>query len=402
MESTRGRSVRRLNYNQPDTMLVIKPFTEDLISAVKEFNARLRSGGAPPEVRFPENVVPRWLPKKQGSGVFQEIFLAVDDNTVRGGYLIKHQEFAFGDRTLPAGFFRWMVSEGVVDRRFAWVGVQMLREAQRTQPLLHGWATDPLLRILQLLGWSICPVPFYFKVIRPRHFFREIQTLKRSRPRELIAEIATRTGLGGLVLGVLQGVRIGWNRTKAMTEEIESFGDWATALWLKCKGSYAMVGVRDMDTLNTLYAGGKDRFLPYRIVQNRSVKGWVVLADNTLSQDKYFGNMRLGWIVDCLAAPEDAALVIQEATRVLESRGVDLIVSNQSHDCWRAAQRAAGFLRGPSNLRFAASPELAKLLQPFPAMMGRVHYNRGDGEGPFALESKQAAHELLGTSSKSS
>ena len=75
-----------------------------------------------------------------------------------------------------------------------------------------------------------------------------------------------------------------------------------------------------------------------------------------------------GSIVDCLALPEDAFGVVR-GHQVLEVRGVELIVSNQSHAAWCEALECAGFLRGPSNFRFAASRELTKLLEPFPTKM---------------------------------
>jgi len=91
----------------------------------------------------------------------------------------------------------------------------------------------------------------------------------------------------------------------------------------------------------------------------------------------------VGTIVDCLAPPEDAVTVVRAATRTLESRGVDLIVSNQLHAAWSQALAATGFRRGPSNFLFAASPALAVLLED--AGDGELHINRGDGDGPIHL-----------------
>jgi hypothetical protein len=70
---------------------------------------------------------------------------------------------------------------------------------------------------------------------------------------------------------------------------------------------------------------------------------------------------------------------------VLEARGVDLIVSNQSYAAWGAALQSAGFVQGPSNFRFAASREVAKLLDPLPTTMAHIHLTRGDGAGPVNL-----------------
>ncbi len=66
----------------------------------------------------------------------------------------------------------------------------------------------------------------------------------------------------------------------------------------------------------------------------------------------------------------------------LISRGVDLIVSNQTHAAWRQAMADAGFREGPSTYLVALSPELAKGVGDEPA---RWHFTRGDGDGPIHL-----------------
>jgi hypothetical protein len=69
--------------------------------------------------------------------------------------------------------------------------------------------------------------------------------------------------------------------------------------------------------------------------------------------------------VDCLAIPGEEPAVIAWAAHHLARRGVDLIVTNQSHESWCGALAANGFFAGPSNFIFAASPGLAALLEPF-------------------------------------
>jgi hypothetical protein len=95
--------------------------------------------------------------------------------------------------------------------------------------------------------------------------------------------------------------------------------------------------------------------------------------------------MRLGSIVDCFAAAEDAPAVAQAAAAFLEHRGVDLIVSNQAHSAWCNALKNAGFLQGPSNFIFASSPKLSRLLANRNIGNGDIHINRGDGDGPDNL-----------------
>ena len=113
--------------------------------------------------------------------------------------------------------------------------------------------------------------------------------------------------------------------------------------------------------------------------------GWAVVLDSHLSGHKYFGDMRLGSIVSGLATPADAAMVVRAAAAFLRSRGVDLIVSNQSHTVWCRAFSRAGFLRGPSNFLFASSPQLTALLGRQHVQNCDLHLTRGDGDGPINL-----------------
>jgi hypothetical protein len=76
---------------------------------------------------------------------------------------------------------------------------------------------------------------------------------------------------------------------------------------------------------------------------------------------------------------------VRAARRELERRRVDLIVTNQAHSAWQAALRDEGFLSGPTNFLFAASPQLAQLLAPFETAQNEFHINRGDGDGPIHL-----------------
>ncbi len=367
-------------------VIAIKPFTEDLIPAVKELNARLDAGGAPQEFRFPEHPIPDWLPRVNHRQIYQEYFVLVEHNSVRGCYKLKHQVFSFHGEIRSIGFCHWPISEGMVNKKYAWVYFKMLSSVLKAQPLLYGLAMgDPIPRIVTALGWSMCSVAFHFKVNRPKCFLKEIRALRKTPAQRLMMELAARTGAGGLALRILQAVRSKQCAPGEQAEAVRGFSHWADDLWNECKGRYAMIAVRDSETLNILYPASSKRFLCYKVIRGTAILGWAVALDTLMRDNKYFGNLRVGSIVDCLALPENASVVARAVTRVLEERGADLIVSNQSHASWSAALRDAGFVRGPSNFPFAASKELSRLLHPFETKMAQVHLTRGDGDGPIHL-----------------
>jgi hypothetical protein len=366
--------------------IVVRPLTEDLIPAVRDFNSRLDGADAPREFRFPESHISTWLPKTDHRRLYEEYFALLEKDIVLGCYIFKHQDFSFHGAVRSIGFWHWPISEGMVNNKYFWVAPRMLETGLKAEPLLYGLnMTDQLTRLLTNFGWSVCQVPLYFKVNCPGRFLREIRVLRKTKARQLVATLAAGTGIGELALRILQSARTTSGPRNEQAEVVRGFSGWADDLWNAGNGSYAMIAVRDSEALNTLYPASSNRFLCYKVTRGSTVLGWAVLLDSQMRDHKHFGNLRVGSIVDCLALPEETFGVVRAATRVLEARGVDLIVSNQSHAVWCTALQSAGFLQGPSNFRFAASRELTKLLDPLPTTMAHIHLTRGDGAGPVNL-----------------
>src|SRR2546426_4749273 len=116
----------------------IKPFTDDLIHAVKDLNSRLTTGGAPPEFRFFEHPVSEWLPRMSGRRIYEEYFVLLQDGVARGAYVFKHQDFSFNGQIRSVGLQHWTLSEGIIDKAYSAVALQMLRHVLREQPLIYG------------------------------------------------------------------------------------------------------------------------------------------------------------------------------------------------------------------------------------------------------------------------
>jgi hypothetical protein len=168
-------------------------------------------------------------------------------------------------------------------------------------------------------------------------------------------------------------------------EPVGEFSGWADELWNRCKGAYGMSAVRDAEALRILYPEADKKFLRLRISDRSGTIGWVVMLDTQMSNHKQFGDMRVGSIVDGFASMDAVGKVVGAARDFLESRGVDLIVSNQSHKAWCRGLRMAGFLRGPTNFVFTSSPKLTRRLREHGIGDDDLHLNRGDGDGPINL-----------------
>jgi hypothetical protein len=371
--------------------LAITPFTEDLVPAVKAFNARLLEGGVFHEFQFHESPTCGWLPKIKNRQIYQEYFVAAEDGAMRGGYVLKHQPFSFRGELHDLPFYHGPISEGLFNKKYASVGALLTRHALRMQPLLFalgmgGWE-QPLPRMLQAMRWKMFEVPFYFFVAKPFRFLRQIRPLRANLFKSAAAEAGAWSGSGWLAIRAMQRLR---RRTPpddsgVSAEAVVDFGDWADRLWEGCHHRYALVALRDRETLSILYPKEDPRFRRLIVRRDGKPVGWAVLLDTAMRDHKYFGNLRVGSIVDCFGDPQHAAVVGSRALADLTARGVDLVVSNQSHRAWGDALRRAGFLTGPSNFLFAASPQLAARLEPFEANENELHFNRGDGDGPIHL-----------------
>ncbi len=349
----------------------------------------MKAGGS--EYQFPEHHVPRWLPKLEGRKIFQEYFLAVENGRdVRGAFLLQQQEFSLSGERVSLGICLLPISEGTVNKNYAWTGAQILLNAVGSKPLSYalgiGGYQEPPAPMLMKLGWIFNTVPFYFLVHHPFRFFRNITYLRSTRVKRTLADLLAWSGAGWLAvtLGKIL-LRKGSSSSPPAAEVVEAFGNWADTVWEVCKRDYALCAVRDSETLNVLYPRAKSQFIRLKVSQDGKVIGWAVLLDTQMAGSKYFGDMRVGSMVDCLALRKDAGQVVRAATQHLKALGVDIIVSNQLDAAWGTALKNCGFLSGPSNFLFGASKKLVERLQPFSASLTSIHMTRGDGDGPIHL-----------------
>ncbi len=370
----------------PAMPIVIQPYREEHQLAVGEFNQRLIAGGADPNLVFFTRAQPQWLPQFDGAKLYQEFFVALEDGVVRGGYALKYQDFSVADGTVHnVGYYHHPISESIINNSFAALGGMLLKHAMNRSPLLYclgmGGYDRPLPKMLVRLGWAHFAVPFYFKIIRPNRFLREMQALRISPSRRAMLDLAAFTGAGWVGVKTIQAFRtLSAPKSAAFTvEKVKEFSGWVDPLWERAKSGYAMTAVRDSQTLRTLYPASIPHLTRLRIRRNGEDIGWAVVGER-LKSEKY-GEMRVGSIVDCCAQPEDALPVITAASAALVEHGMDLIVSNQSHQLWARALENAGFLNSSSNFIFAAGKKLSALLEPFAERQPYLHFTRADGDG---------------------
>lgn len=369
--------------------LRVEPFTQPWIPAVQAFNQRLAAGGA--GWRFPEEPRPDWLPEEPGSDVFQKLILLLEDETVRGAYVIKHQSVSLRGKIHRAGNLYMPLSEGTIDRAYSLVGARIFSDAVRREPLLFalglGGGSAQITGLVRALGWQLRPVPFFFKVIHPYRFLRELRYLRTSPLRARLMDLAAFSGAGWAGATATNALLNRRPRGKGPfdVQTVDRFGSWVDDLWRDCAGRYSFAAVRTSAVLNRVYPPGRAGLLRLRITRAGETIGYAVVLDEQSLPYEALGNMRVGTLMDGLALPEHAEPVVWLAGRVLEDRGVDVILTNQSHAAWGSASRRAGFIQGPSNCLFAAARPLADLIREADPQGRELHLTRGDGDWPWGV-----------------
>lgn len=367
--------------------IIIQPYRAEHELAVADFNQRLRQGNADGNLVFYRRAEPHWLPRLAESRIYNEYFVAIDGSIARGGYALKTQDFLFPDGQVRAiGYYHHPLSEGIVNKAHAMVGTMLLRDAIQRSPLLYclgmGGYDNPLPQMLIRLGWTHCPVPFFFRVSNPSRFLRNIHTLRSSAWRRFLLDLAAYSGGGWAASKLFDAFRI--QRSSASDCcEVENFeGDAGRSvqnLWERARQICSFTAVRDGSALQVLYPPQETHLTRLVIKRNGRAVGWATVGERR--KDAKYGNLRVGSVVDCFALPGEMVSVVNSATQTLESQGFDLILSNQSHEAWAAAFKAAGYHSGPSNFIFAASRKLGELLAPFEKVRPRIHLTRADGDG---------------------
>ena len=369
--------------------LAIHPFDASRAPAVGAFNRRLAAAGS--HWRFPEHPEPSWLARVNGSPVFQEFFVAADGDVVRGAYALQHRPAAIGGEVQPIASWYLPISEGAVDRRYALVAMQLLRDAIRREPALvrarHGWRG-----LASGSWWARCGCErkpgALLRAHRERHAFRaggslpqEETTGSRASARPGGGE-RPRPGSGrsSRKLALRRGPGLG----AASVETVPEFGAWADELWQRCRTHYSFVAAARRRDPGARLPAAAPRFERLRLRARRRRRSAGPCSSAPSMQDsRIFGSLHVGRITDCFAAPEDAGVVIRAAADTLAVRGVDLMLSNQLHRDWREALRRNAFLTAPSNHVFAPTAPLAERIHAIDPELRSVHLNRGDGDGPW-------------------
>jgi hypothetical protein len=357
----------------------IVPYTEREEPAAQAFNQRMRERNAASEFLLPERA-PQ-LPAGQAIPAFYH--LALDGDFCRGGLVLSDYAAWLSGQEVTAVNCIAPLSEGIVDPKHTFVAMQIVKAIQQRSPYAFsvgmGNANNPYPRLLKAAGWTILPVPFFFRMCRPNRVLRELRVIQNTPLRGIVSKIAATTGLAAVAIGALQA------RSRARPLEIESsphWGDWADMLWIQFREKCAFAVNRDSKNLREMYPASDPKLIRFLLRRDGEPVAWAAALNTAMQDDKYFGNLRVATILDCVATTREMTAAITTVAAALAHEGADLVISNQSHSAWQRAFRGAGFLLGPSNYLVGVSKAIASAI---PDRSGEIHITRGDGDGRVHL-----------------
>ena len=322
----------------------------------------------------------------------RNFILTENKTTVRAGYTLKSQWFKVNDSLLQIGYYYRPVSAGLFNKKYNICGVLLVNDAQKRYPNIFslgmGGVSEALPKLLKGLNWNLQKVPFFFKVLNPNSFLKNIRYFKNTKLKSFFIMLMMYSGLGWLFIKFIFQVsslfNFRLNKAQHLTvKEIEIFDQDLDLVWENSKQYNSFAAVRNCEYLKILYSD--KRFIKLKFIDNNKIVGWSISLYTKLDNHKYFGHMRLGSIVDCLSLKGYEKSIICKTSKVLKYKEADLIVSNQSHIFWKNALKMNSFINGPSNYIFALSKILSDKLQDDKKSKNYIHLTRGDGDGPINL-----------------
>jgi hypothetical protein len=374
----------------------IVPHAPQFKAAVDAFNHRMRAGGS--QYGFYVDAEPTWIPKRsETQPVYREFYLAVEDDAVRGGYALKPQAWWIRGALHTVADWQGPFSEGAISNHYGALGLRMLRDMLKKQPLLYSWGhggeDQAIMQLLSKLQWRLHPTPFLVRIVRPAHFARKNAYLRQDPKKRAALDALAFTGLaslGGRALhAALRAKSLRIFRSEA--EKVPEFGAWADALWEQARDEYSALAVRDAAAMNTLIPKDERQYewselhrLRVRAPSGDDL-GWAVVTVRTMEGHHRYGTTRVGAVVDSFARPTDAGSVIHAAFDWLRHQGAELVIANQSDPRWARAYQDNGFLALQGKRMFCAAPPLVAALEPFDEAAHRLFLTNMDGHGPMGL-----------------
>jgi hypothetical protein len=374
----------------------IRIVADDDIPAVARFNQRLRDGGrGEDQITLSPSLPGEARYRPAGFPVYRRMMIAEDGREVRAALMLYHNNIFIHGKKRDCCWMDMPISEGIIDRRYSLAIIQLLKAALKYQPFLMSTGAGPVdkvsFRLLTTLNWRNHVVPFFFYPVKVTSVLLGLSYFKKHAKLRYGALLGAYTGLGAGLSGVLTlSRRIAPCLSGYEYSMEKAFDDWADRIFDDCIPDYGVAMRSDATTLNILYPPDKPGLTRLR-VRRKGAKhgagqdvGWILVASKQMKDNRYFGDLKVGTLVDGFGRAANAPALVAAGIDHLAETGADIIVANFSHEAWVKACHRSGMLAGPDSYYHFVSPGGSPLFED--ACQPRdIHMARGHSDGMWSL-----------------
>jgi len=363
-------------------------FAEDSdLAAVARLNDRLKAGGREDEMPLDPALPGEAQYRPAGFPVYRRMIIAEDGREVRAAMMLCHHNVFINGEKQDFCWTKLPLSEGIINLKYSMAIIQLIKKALDYQPFLMGLGAGTQesegYRFFAKLRWRCQPVPFFFYPVKVTRMLRGMNYFKSSAKLRYGAMLGAYSGAGAGVSGLLALRRKLLARLSGYEYSVvESFDDWADRIFARSLSDYPVAMRSDATSLNIVYPPDDHRYIRLRVTRKSAKRdaGWIVVASKQMNDNHYFGDLKVGTLVDGFGRSEDAPALVAAGLDHLVGMGVDLIVANFSHAAWTEACRRSGMFSGPSNFQIFVSPKGIPLLEE-PCPLHQIHVARGHSDG---------------------
>jgi|SRR5215468_4505937 len=357
------------------------------LAAVARLNRRLKARGRDDEMPLDPALPGEAHYRPEGFPVYRRMIIAEDGQEVRAAMLLCHHNVFIHGVRRDFCWTKMPLSEGIIDSKYSLAILQLIKRALDYQPFMMGvGAGTPESeghRLFAGLRWRHRSVPFFFYPVKVSKVLRGLNYLKNNVKLRYAALLAAYSGVGAGVSGLL-ALRRKLSTTLSGYEAsvVEGFDEWADRIFAHSLSDYPVAIRSDATSLNIVYPPDDHRYIRLKVMRKgaKTEVGWIVMASKQMSDNHYFGDLKVGALVDGFGRSEDLPALVAAGLNHMVGVGVDIIVANFSHAAWVEACRRSGMLSGPSNFQVFVSPKGGLLLEE-PCPLHQIHVARGHSDG---------------------
>lgn len=368
-------------------MMNVRFAGESDLPAVSRFNSRLKAGGVVEEMPMDPSLPGEMMYRPEGFPIYRRMIIAEDGQEIRAAMLLCHHNLFINGECRPFCWTKLPLSEGKVDAKYSLAIIQLIRKALEYQPFMMGVGAGTPdsdgYRLFSKLRWRYQSIPFFFYPVNATAVLRRLRYLKREAKLRYGSMLAAYSGAGAIISGLLavrrrlSGALYGYEYS-----EIERFDEWADRIFFNSLSEYPVAIRSDAASLNIVYPPDDRRYARIRVKRKgtQADAGWIVVAAKQMVDNHYFGDLKVGTLVDGFGPSGDVPGLVAAGVDRLIGMGVDIIVANFSHAAWVKACRICGMFSGPSNFQIFVSPQGGPLLEES-CPLDHLHVARGHSDG---------------------